>query len=295
MRRSVQLITLRCALVVAEEGSFLGASRRMRIHHSALSRRIRDLEHSLGAAVFERHSGGVRPTEPGARFLRNLRRVLTDLEGTFAMVETAGRGENGSLSIGFNASLLAGETLDTVTGFMQDLPNIDIRFIEAPSAGLTAGLSARTIDVVIAPGGRERDTCLPLWRDRLLVAMAANHPLAGRKAIDWIELGGQTLLADAQSTDSGLISRIAAFSELPSFIQHDISRVNLLGLVVAGMGIALLPASDAAPRHDGIVFSELRRAGKPVNIRYFAEWRLDNKNPVLAAFIGFLKKRYSLR
>ncbi|MER9191644.1 helix-turn-helix domain-containing protein [Mesorhizobium australicum] len=66
MRRRVQLITLDCAIVIAEEGSFLGASRRLGIHHSALSRRIRDLEHSLGTTLFERHQVGVRPTPAGA-------------------------------------------------------------------------------------------------------------------------------------------------------------------------------------------------------------------------------------
>lgn len=83
--RRIQLITLDCALVVAEEGSFLGASRRMGIHHSALSRRIRDLEHSLGTVLFQRHAGGVRPTPAGMKLLHNLRRVLADLDGTLAL------------------------------------------------------------------------------------------------------------------------------------------------------------------------------------------------------------------
>ncbi|MEI9416030.1 LysR family transcriptional regulator [Mesorhizobium sp. Cs1321R2N1] len=87
MQRAVNLLTLRCALVVAEEGSFLGASRRLRIHHSALSRRIKDLEWSLGVALFERHPGGVRATGAGERFLTTIGPILSNLDGALAMVE----------------------------------------------------------------------------------------------------------------------------------------------------------------------------------------------------------------
>ena len=130
MRRRVQLITLECALIVSEEGSFLGASRRMGIHHSALSRRISSLEHAVGTILFERHAGGVRPTLAGAQLLRNLRRVLTDLDGTLAMEETARREQAGSLPSGFDMSLHATEFLDAVADFIRSRPDITLRFVE---------------------------------------------------------------------------------------------------------------------------------------------------------------------
>jgi len=130
MRRRVQLATLDYALIVAEAGSFLGASRRIGIHHSALSRRVRDLEHSLGAVLFERHAFGVRPTLAGAEFLRNLRRVLADLDGTLAMAKTTREGQVGRLPIGFDASLHATESLDAVADFIRSRPDIALRFVE---------------------------------------------------------------------------------------------------------------------------------------------------------------------
>ncbi|MGX5843639.1 LysR family transcriptional regulator [Mesorhizobium sp. ArgA1] len=87
--RSLQLTTLHCALIAAEEGSFLGASRRLAMHHSALSRRIKHLELRLGVALFKRHPGGVQPTAIGDRFLTRVRRTLADLEDALAGVDTA--------------------------------------------------------------------------------------------------------------------------------------------------------------------------------------------------------------
>lgn len=133
MRRRVQLITLECALVVAEEGSFLGASRRMGIHHSALSRRIRDLEDLLGTVLFDRHAGGVRTTLAGAGLVRNLRRVLNALDGTLAMVKAARRGEADELQISFDASLPATEVLDAVSDVIRSRPDVTLRLVKTKS------------------------------------------------------------------------------------------------------------------------------------------------------------------
>lgn len=84
---SLHLVTLHGALIIAEEGSFLGASRRLGVHHSALSRRIKGLELWLGVILFNRHPGGIYPTVAGDRFLTDIRRILDDLEDALVRVE----------------------------------------------------------------------------------------------------------------------------------------------------------------------------------------------------------------
>lgn len=298
MRRSIQLVTLNCALVVADEGSFLGASRSLGIHHSALSRRIRDLEYALGTILFERHTGGVRPTIAGARFLRNLRRILAELEGTIAKVEMIGRGGAGSLSIGFNAPLLAGEPSGAVTSFINDHRDVDFRFVEASHADLAAGLRDKTKDIVVVPSSFQLSyaVALPLWLDRVVVAIAAGQPLAGRATIEWENLNGETLLLGKHLADNELIDLLIAKvtqSQVPvSIVQHDVGRESLLGLVHKGLGVTLLPKCEVGPTRDGIAFPELRIGGNAVPIRYFAHWRPDNSNPVLASLVEFLRKLY---
>lgn len=124
MWRSIQLITLYCTLVIAEEGSFLGASRRLRIHHSALSRRIRHLELMLGVALFERHPGGVKATAAGEHFLANIRRILNDLEDVLERVEAAGPGNSRQSSIGLDASFCNCAVLKAVVGSMGNDPDV---------------------------------------------------------------------------------------------------------------------------------------------------------------------------
>ncbi|MDX8457886.1 LysR family transcriptional regulator [Mesorhizobium humile] len=131
MRRRVQLLTLDCALVVAEEGSFLGAARRTGIHHSALSRRIRDLEHSLGTAIFQRHPGGVRPTAAGARLLRDLHRVLGDLDGTLATADKRGQ-QAGSDASSVPAQI--SEFLEVIVDFIRSTPDVSLNLVDMKRA-----------------------------------------------------------------------------------------------------------------------------------------------------------------
>ncbi|TRC98428.1 LysR family transcriptional regulator [Mesorhizobium sp. WSM4303] len=295
MRRFVQLITLHCALVVAEVGSFLGASRCLGIHHSVLSRRIRELEHTLSIILFERHPHGVRPTPAGAGFLRNLRRVLNDLDGTLAMVKTAGRGKVGNLSIGFDVSLQSRELLEAVADFVREEPDIAIHFVETRHAELAAYLNDRAIDLVISPDRlwHFSNVSLPLWESQIVVAVAADHPLAESAVIEWAELESHTILTNIHSAGAMPVARLAVTGQALSIVHHDVSQGSLLGLVREGLGVALLFESATAPTRDGIALSELSDGGKATRIQFFAHWRPNNKNPVLAAFIEFLRQRHS--
>ncbi|WP_095084933.1 LysR family transcriptional regulator [Mesorhizobium sophorae] len=124
MWRSIQLVTLYCTIVVAEEGSFLGASRRLRIHHSALSRRIRHLELMVGVALFERHPGGVKAAAAGEHLLAKIRSILTDLDEALNRVEPRGPGKSVQPSIGLDAPLCSCAFLNAVVGSMASDPEI---------------------------------------------------------------------------------------------------------------------------------------------------------------------------
>ena len=60
-----ELRHLRYAVAAADQGSFRRAALAMNIQESAVSRRIRDLEDEIGAALFIRHTGGVTLTQAG--------------------------------------------------------------------------------------------------------------------------------------------------------------------------------------------------------------------------------------
>ncbi|MER8970026.1 LysR family transcriptional regulator [Mesorhizobium sp. M0644] len=294
MRSSIQLRTLNYALVVAEEGSFLRAARRAGIDHTALSRRIRDLEYAMGTTIFHRHARGVGPTPAGERFLDRLRSVLLELDNTLTLARTGIKNEQQRLSIGSNGLILAGRALDAIIEFGKCHPNVTVSLIEGSHPEPSAALGGIEVDVTVTSSSRSNGGPfeLMLWKDTLAVVAASNHSLANCPVIEWSELGQETLLV-RRGEAFLLADAVGNGVQLPAIVEHHVSAGILLRLVGNGLGVALIHDGDANGVPEGAVCRKLRIGGKPIQICNFARWRPDNANPALPIFIAFLRDRYS--
>ncbi|MER9345236.1 LysR family transcriptional regulator [Mesorhizobium sp. M0601] len=294
MRSSIQLATLNYALVVAEEGSFLRAARRAGIHHTALSRRIRDLEYAMGTRIFHRHAGGVGPTPAGERFLGRLRSVLLELDNTLTLARTGFKDQHQRLCIGANGLILAGRALDAVLEFGKCHSNVTVSLIEGSHPEFGVALGETDVDVTVTSSSRSTGGAfeLRLWNDTLAVVVASNHPLASNSVIEWSELGQETLLV-RRGEAFLLADAVGSSVQLPAVVEHHVSAGILLRLVENGLGVALIHDGDANIIPEGAVCRKLRIGIKPVQIYNFARWRPDNANPALPVFIEFLRDRYS--
>ncbi|KXF79438.1 hypothetical protein ATN84_07005 [Paramesorhizobium deserti] len=295
MLNYVQLLQLRQALIAAEEGSFIRAGRRLNTHYSQVSRRIRALEDSVGITIFRRNGNGVTPTPEGADFLQGVRRVIADLESVLTLADTARRGANGSLSIGLYVSMLEGELCDIVRQFIGLHPEIALQFLEAPRSELSVALNNHAIDVKISTSQASAgDSSLPLWRERILAALRADHPLADKSVIAWQDLAMERIILRRHEPGNELrdLLRANIGAHESRIVHHDVGRDSLLGLVRRGDGIALVYEADAGIGHPDIVYREIRGNERSTRVRYLAHWRSDNTNPALKSFLGLLRERY---
>jgi hypothetical protein len=85
---------LRWAVIAAQHKSLRQAAETLNIRQSTLSRGLRNLEHQLGAILFERTNGGTRPTLAGEEFLDAARRIIKEAEAIAARVKMRSRGED---------------------------------------------------------------------------------------------------------------------------------------------------------------------------------------------------------
>ena len=122
---------LRYFLSVAEEGHFGRAAKRLHIVQPALSMQIRALEAELGATLFERTSRRVLLTEAGTLFRIEAERTLQQAARAKEVAQRAGRGEVGSVRIGFvgNAAF-AGKLASDVSSFRLAYPQVDLELTE---------------------------------------------------------------------------------------------------------------------------------------------------------------------
>jgi DNA-binding transcriptional LysR family regulator len=74
---AVNPISIGWALVIADRLSFRAAARELGVRHASVSRRLRELEDSLGTTLFERTRHGLKITHAGASFIQQAREAFS--------------------------------------------------------------------------------------------------------------------------------------------------------------------------------------------------------------------------
>src|SRR6202789_3063476 len=104
MDRDIELRHLRYFVAVAEELHFGRAALRLHLAQPPLSQQIRKLEEMLGYPLFTRTSRSVSLTNPGKVLLERAQHTLRNVQRDLDETRSVGRGEVGSLHIGFVGS-----------------------------------------------------------------------------------------------------------------------------------------------------------------------------------------------
>ncbi len=297
---ALTLQNLRYALAAAEYGSFRRAGEVLLLQQSTLSRCVRQLEDSIGMAVFERSSGGVRATQAGHQFLRSARSILEQVQALAATARSTGRGEAGRLAVGFYTSLAAGNLRATLVDVARRFPQLELEMFEFSRARLVTALRNGVIEIAIIPGAPAlpETKTMPLWSERMLVAIPEGHALAGRDSLQWMDLKEEKSLLSRRDPGPELhdliIAKTTSPGNRPKIVRHDVTRASVKSLVGAGFGVTLLTEASDGASVAGVVYRELRDGVEPARIGYSAHWRADNENPALANFLKVLGERYPL-
>jgi len=294
----VDLQQLRFAVAAADCGSIRQAAELLSSRHSILSRSIRQLEHLIGVAVFERSGGGVKPTPAGRNVLWMARLILEQVDVLVATAKSNGRGEAGRLSIGFCTSISAGNLRTTLTEYKNRFPRIELATVERSRARLATALRNGTVDILIVTGEvpLPDNSVRPLWSERILVSLAEDHPLAARNVIYWTDLRNETVLLSqhdpGRELEDLLVSKLISPEGRPRIERHDVSRGIIKSLISMKLGIGLVLESDVGASFAGLVYRELRDGTGSTRVDFAAHWRADNDNPALEGVLKLLAERY---
>ncbi|WP_354130929.1 MULTISPECIES: LysR family transcriptional regulator, partial [unclassified Bradyrhizobium] len=138
---------LRWAIAASQHRSLRQAAETLNIKQSTLSRCLRNLECKLGSTLFERTSGGTRPTIEGQEFLDAARRVVGEADAMTARLKTRSRGESGRLTIGIHTSLSAGNLRATLLEHRHRFPDVDRQLVDGSRDHLISDLASSAVDV----------------------------------------------------------------------------------------------------------------------------------------------------
>ncbi len=276
-------------VAVAETLHYGRAAERLSISQPPLSRRIQLLERELGVELFDRAGRAIQLTTAGRSFLGDARRILGLSEQATLTVRRVPTGETGTVAMGFTASS-AHSVLDAfVAAARTRLPGVDLVLRERVSGTQLEELRSGELDLVLVrPPVRGGELVhRPLYREPLLAAIPAEHPLAvPDRTLHVHDLDGEPFVmyspAEARYFYEVLVGVFRSTGIAPRYVQH-LSQVHtILALVRAGLGLALVPRAAEAFGLDGVVLRPVEGIdGEPVEL--VTAWRADDHNPALRA------------
>jgi DNA-binding transcriptional LysR family regulator len=293
-----ELRQLRYFVAVAEELHFGRASVRLSMTQPPLSQTIQSLESALGTPLFARTNRRVALTPAGMALLPEARRILLQSEALPDLVQRAAAGETGRLSLAFVSTADYSVLPAFLREFREAYPHVQIDLREATSDVQLDELIQGRIDAgLLIPPFSDKAKADLEYASVLLepLIVAAPHglkALSGNHPVSLARLGDLPMIIFPRRIAPALYDTImACFYEAgltPRIAQEAIQMQTIVGLVSAGMGIALVPQSVSNLKRPGVEYKSL--AGKAPTVETGLAWRRDNHSPVLRAFLELLRK-----
>ena len=277
----VQVRHIRYVIAAADHGSFRRAATALGVEESAISRRVRDLEDRLGAALFTRSAGGVQLTLAGQHFIQRGRKALSQIGMARAEVNAIGRGEDGEVRIGIFSSLASGFLSDLLLSFGQRHNAVRLNFTDGNPAEHVAAVRQHQLDVAFLTGLTTWPDCQTqhLWSERIFAVLPERHPRAGDSAVSFGDLMGETFIvsesAPGEEVHDYLVQRLADLGHHPDIHQQSVGRDTLLQLVALGRGLTVTSEATTAAQFPGVVFRPIVGEILP----FGAVWSPGNDNP----------------
>jgi DNA-binding transcriptional LysR family regulator len=292
---NLELRQLRYFIAVAEELHFGRAAARLHMTQPPLSQTIAGLEDLLGTPLFERNRRAVSLTPAGDALLPEARRMLAQAGELPELVRRAAQGEAGRLALDFVSSVDYSVLPPFLRLYRARYPQVHITLQEATSDIQVEDLLHNRVDagLLIPPlpekAGAELDYLKVLSEPLILAAPAG-----------WVDGEGPVWLRDvpaapliifprpiAPALHDAILGCFRAAGVTPEIGQEAIQMQTIVGLVSAGMGLALVPQSVSNLMRPGVEYRALHDATPQVETGL--AWRRDNTSPVLQGFLELLR------
>ena len=289
----MELRQLRYFVAIVEEGGFSRAAERLHISQPPLSTQMKSLEEEVGVRLFERSNRGVSVTAAGSVFYEEVVVVLARLEHARNKTLQVGRGDVGSLSVGFVSMVDYGILPPALKSFRAQFPLVEVNLHELTTDAQIRELRAARLDLGIglAPVDEPDLEFKSMLREELVLAAPSGHPatkVVG--AIDMRALSRASFIVPPRDVAPGLydltISYCRSFGFTPQIGQNARQMQTVIGLVSCGMGVALVPSSVRNLKRTGVQYRRLR--GKPALIEIGILRLRGAESPLRENFVGAL-------
>lgn len=280
---------LQCFTMAAHELNFSRAADRLNMTQPPLSRQIAQLEDKLGTALFERSPKSVVLTAAGLALLPHAQDLLDGMARLPDLAQRAALGHSGSVRIGFVGSTIYTSIPALLGQFRKRYPNVSLTLLQLTVARQTQMLLAGEIDVGIIrqPIHNSQLQTRSLFKESFVLALPVEHPLLKQEAITLKALRHEHMVAFSRDEAPAIFEQMqqmclaAGFS--PNIVQQAHPMSTVVGLVGAGVGVAIVPESMQRLTIQNVVYRPLK--GTKVASEFFLAWKKGKPLPSLKNFL----------
>jgi DNA-binding transcriptional LysR family regulator len=257
-----------------------------------LSRQIQALETELGFPLFDRSRRRVELTPAGATLQQHVGRVFEALDLGLHEARRAAVGQTGRIAVGYLSSVAFSGLPELISAFRTRSPEVEVVLRELPPQEQVEALKAGRIDVGFIRGGLDDDelTSRRVRREPLVVALPAGHRLSARERLPLELLAREPFVSFPRQRGPAFFDFLMRLCHDAGFtprIVQEAPHLDIVSMVAAGFGVAILPGSVRHAARPGVVFRSI--TGAPQTELRVA-WRPDDTSPVLRDFLDVLRE-----
>ncbi|WP_020698252.1 LysR family transcriptional regulator [Reyranella massiliensis] len=258
------LTDLRLFRHVVETESITRGAERTHLALASASARIRGMEEVLGVPLLKRGRRGVQPTDAGRALLDHARIVLQQIETMRGELGAYSRGLKGHVRLLANTAAMSEHLPALLADFLAANPSIDLDLEDRESPAIAAAIAAGDADIGIAtevslvPGLESH----PFRPDRLVLAVAAGHRLAGRRQVGFAELLDLDFVGLTRGTAlDEHVTRHATRLGRPMRLRVRANSLDAVcAMVAAGVGVGIVPEATARRQRRALPLAMVRIA-----------------------------------
>ncbi|MGV9801958.1 LysR family transcriptional regulator [Mycobacterium sp. NPDC003449] len=290
----MELRHLRYFVAVAEELNFGRAARRLNMSQPPLSTQIKALERELGATLFDRGSHRTQLTASGEVMLEAAYEVLNLLDLMPARVAGAASAETGTLSVGAVPTAIPGILPRVIKQFKKRYPGVQLQIREMNTRDQLDALEAGTLAIGLVRRGlhSKRLAQTPVLAERLLLAVPDSHPrIHDTDGVRLSDLSNEDFIFFSREIGRWHYDELIRVCEsvgefTPRVAQQCDTVMNQLGLVSAGLGVALVTDLTRSVRVNGVRYVDLTDVD--VSFPLIATWDDRIADPLRARFVHMI-------
>lgn len=236
---------IRYFIATANAGQVSRAAMDINVSQSAITTAIKSLEELIGAALFERHSGGVSLTYEGNLFLEHARHIIESVEEAIRIPRRIREDVKGSINLAVTYTISGYFLPPFLSRFSRAFPNITINLSEADRATIEESLITDGFDLAVMLTSNivnhEELAHETLWNSRRRLWVHGHHKFLKKPSITLEDIAQEPyvmLTVDEASNTAQRYWNRTPYK--PDTVFRTTSVEAVRSMVANGMGVSIL-------------------------------------------------------